>query len=500
MADIEITDEASLEAWLKTRPRLDAEIIAFRAAARVFPLWGRAMEEPWALYAAQKRKGDLTATPILRFLLTLSIFDHRDTDNFQEKISQSIAETISAVKATSSHYTSASASSAAFKSIDQAIGTKLSLEFASDSENFASAIDDFLEATRYSSPSLWRIVKKDAMSTADKKAGFTIPLWPTPAPDWFTTADRETRAIWAKDPDTWRFWEKWWDGVISGDMPFPPELLRDVALIEDGIWQAGPKAVAEAIDKLITARALAMTDNGESVEINPDTGKLRLVGADTLPPDIDRYARRKMAKALALFEGELSNQYRPLDAPLRVIRAALGDTENLPNELFDACASASRMTAILVETQSIPAPDQDPLIGEFVASLRETAADILAADTNTQDILTKRKAVMGSDALIAHAGDINIVVGQIVVISEGALQRLLPENADAALNPKAHPDDRNIGAYKLASRLLRVHRIIRELGGTIADYKELATFLMVLTAHPAFQSAIAAILKYLGLG
>jgi hypothetical protein len=49
MADIEIKDKASLEAWLKTRPRRDAEIIAFRAAARVFPLWGREMEEEWPL-------------------------------------------------------------------------------------------------------------------------------------------------------------------------------------------------------------------------------------------------------------------------------------------------------------------------------------------------------------------------------------------------------------------------------------------------------------------
>lgn len=30
-------------------------------------------------------------------------------------------------------------------------------------------------------------------------------LWPTQTPDWFTRADRETRAIWAKDPETWSF-------------------------------------------------------------------------------------------------------------------------------------------------------------------------------------------------------------------------------------------------------------------------------------------------------
>ena len=59
MADIQITDEASLEVWLKTRPRRDAEVIAFRAAARVFPLWGRAMDEEWA------NEYSLDALPVL---------------------------------------------------------------------------------------------------------------------------------------------------------------------------------------------------------------------------------------------------------------------------------------------------------------------------------------------------------------------------------------------------------------------------------------------------
>ena len=77
-----------------------------------------------------------------------------------------------------------------------------------------------------------------------------MPLWPHLGPDWFEETDRETRAIWAKDPATWAFWERWWDGVISGDMPFPPDLLRDVALIEDDIWQAGPREVAAAIAKI----------------------------------------------------------------------------------------------------------------------------------------------------------------------------------------------------------------------------------------------------------
>lgn len=61
----EITDRESLERWLVGRSQSDAVAIALRSACRVLPLFGRAMDEDWA------RKGDLTALPILRLLLTL---------------------------------------------------------------------------------------------------------------------------------------------------------------------------------------------------------------------------------------------------------------------------------------------------------------------------------------------------------------------------------------------------------------------------------------------
>ncbi|MDH5531215.1 MAG: hypothetical protein OEY05_14375, partial [Paracoccaceae bacterium] len=61
----DIKDQESLERWLKGRSQPDAGVIASRSACRVLPLFGRAMDEDWA------RKGDLTALPILRLLLTL---------------------------------------------------------------------------------------------------------------------------------------------------------------------------------------------------------------------------------------------------------------------------------------------------------------------------------------------------------------------------------------------------------------------------------------------
>jgi hypothetical protein len=45
------------------------------------------------------------------------------------------------------------------------------------------------------------------------------------------------------------FWHRWWQGAKSGQW-LDWDLLHEVALIPDEVWQAGPKAVAEAIARI----------------------------------------------------------------------------------------------------------------------------------------------------------------------------------------------------------------------------------------------------------
>lgn len=86
-----------------------------------------------------------------------------------------------------------------------------------------------------------------------------LPLWSIPHPDWHTDADREGRAIWAKEPEVWDFWVRWWDGVIAGK-PLPWELQEKVALIPDEDLQKGPAHIAEVIrgiEELFELRQMA---------------------------------------------------------------------------------------------------------------------------------------------------------------------------------------------------------------------------------------------------
>ncbi|MDZ7906393.1 MAG: hypothetical protein U5N55_11900 [Cypionkella sp.] len=114
----------------------------------------------------------------------------------------------------------------------------------------------------------WQAITQDARALEAGQDLTHIPLWQgTPPPDWFTKADAQTRAIWDKDPATWAFWRRWWDGVINGK-PLPLDLQRDVALLGEAIWQAGPQAVAREIAAIEEKFALTITHNGERVEVN----------------------------------------------------------------------------------------------------------------------------------------------------------------------------------------------------------------------------------------
>ena len=108
----EIRDEETLTAWLKALPqeaeaRRIAVTIAFRAAARVLPMW-------WAfcLTDERARKGDLTALPILRSLLISSVADKMPTDDIRSAAANAAANA-AAIAANAAAYAAAYAAIAA---------------------------------------------------------------------------------------------------------------------------------------------------------------------------------------------------------------------------------------------------------------------------------------------------------------------------------------------------------------------------------------------------
>ena len=216
MAKVKITDQESLAAWLKTRPAADDDILAARMALRVFPWWGGEMERPWAI---QKR---LTALPILRILLIKSTA-HGDKDKYNR------AQAVFTAYAGADHRTHAYA-----------------FAYAAAAPNAPAAAEEIASSAWHD---FWVAVSVDANALQNGQDPSRLLLWPDTPLVWWASAMGETQAIWNKDPDTWVFWRRWLDGMIAGQ-PLPFDLLDAVASIEQNVWEAGPKAVAEAIREI----------------------------------------------------------------------------------------------------------------------------------------------------------------------------------------------------------------------------------------------------------
>jgi hypothetical protein len=205
---------------------------------------------------------------------------------------------------------------------------------------------------------------------------------------------------------------------------------------------------------------------------------------------------------LDLFGDSVGNQHRALAPDHDMLRRAVADAGNLPVELFDACASASRRLTLRISNGECPSTENDALVADYLTRVREAGADILAHDTKTQEVITARHAILGNDALIDGTVVICDAVALIVPITEGVLATALPRDAALATDPKADPNERKEASFRLGSRFLRIVKVIGVgvvvSGGGIITTAELIQAIPVIQASPIFRQAQQAILNYLG--
>jgi hypothetical protein len=225
----EIIDEKSLERWLKDRPREDGIALGLRISKRVLPLW------------AKRRQPELSQQE--NFIL-LGLF--RSLQGLGAAIEvESILLDLSVIGAESSLMVDER--DAEPRAVVCAVRTALQTALDDESQRAVDAFDYSVRASGIDTEDLlmWQ-VRSDAGLLVEEGDILAKPLWSETPPDWFTSADREGRAIWAKEPKVWEFWVRWWDGVIAGK-PLPWDLQEKVALIPDEDWQKGPSHIAGVI-------------------------------------------------------------------------------------------------------------------------------------------------------------------------------------------------------------------------------------------------------------
>lgn len=304
------------------------------------------------------------------------------------------------------------------------------------------------------------------------------------------------------------FWIDWYQRALDG-RPQNWSLLRDIALIDDALWRQGGEVLENTIEELRRQHGLELTANAERIEPNPDTGLLRLVPDSRLPEGIAAYARRKIIKATEVFDDYTGQAYGALAPDLAMLRRAVADAGNLPLELLDACAAATRRLAIRIDNGDCPFATQDPLIADYQSRLREAGADILASDPEAQKVLARRATLDGDQSLIEAKQAIEKTVATVAPLLEGRLADTLPLDAQTASDPDTSPDERAAASFRLAGRILRIERalpfavdVCKGFGVGNAGLVGVATYLQAIeffARSPVAKSAIAAVFRYMGL-
>ena len=251
-----IHDEESAREWLEGHDSRE-EVVGFaaRSAMRALP----------AIGAEDNATLGAIALPVLRAILTSAVAAKIPTPEVR---SAALSAYSAADSAASAALSADSAALSAALSADSAALSADSATLSADSAALSaarsadSAADSALSAalSNRSVRSVRAAAADSAYSAADVDAKrveelsieflFDAPLWPEGGlPEFFADDFARLRDFWRVEPDTWGFWERWYDGMLNG-APMPWGLQKAVALIPDDIWEDGAEAVAERIREM----------------------------------------------------------------------------------------------------------------------------------------------------------------------------------------------------------------------------------------------------------
>lgn len=396
---VEFTDEASVEAWLQGRPVAEIAVFAGLAAARGFP---RTRFET----TRTEHDHDLKAA---RALLT----------SFVRGISEEDAVKQAAADAATSSASAAAFSAAAFAA--------------------ASVSARHLEAGGVS-------------------AAMSAPLWDGERPERFAGFWADMKKDWSADLAVWGFWIDWYEGLLEGRAP-DWALWREVALIPNEVWKAGPEAVALAIEGVKAELVSKRLPLAEDLVADAVTGLFSVVPRVVQNLPLLAASLGQVADAVEDVLAEPSNGLREDSSDIRKLRRTVARYANDPQrvEMDMTVVSGSLLRQVagggLPASSSILALHQ--IVQQTADGLRAAHPEI-AANRALLRGQARKDLSDGQIAQIAAAGEV------LAGISEGALQAQMGEDVFALT------EQMRIGAPRLAGVTRNGGDEIVRIGGRAA--------------------------------
>jgi hypothetical protein len=146
------------------------------------------------------------------------------------------------------------------------------------------------EALHVSSIDADKIEDADSVSEV-----FDTALWPERGMPVKLEADLAgLRDFFKSDPKMWGFWERWYDGFLSGN-PIDWEVQLAIALLPNDDWGKGPEWIAEKIRRI---EQNARTSVAPPLILDREQRVFVIADEDTLPSEVMVFARGRIAMAL----------------------------------------------------------------------------------------------------------------------------------------------------------------------------------------------------------
>lgn len=196
------------------------------------------------------------------------------------------------------------------------------------------------------------------------------------------------------------FWRDWYQGFLDGK-PLDWELQRRVALIDDAIWEAGPEAVANEIERIQAEMLVEKLPMAERIEVNPETGKFRAIA---IPVD----------------------NATSLSALLSQIEDALEDCLGGHNGLAERSSTVKKLNRVLTKYKDDP-QNEELTLTRVAGSLRSQLHETRELPDNEDNLALLGAVEEGVRGIRANHPE---VAKNREQLAQQALQALTPEDKE----------------------------------------------------------------------
>jgi hypothetical protein len=234
----------------------------------------------------------------------------------------------------------------------------------------------------------------------------------------------------------------------------PIDLQRDVALIEDAVWQQGPKAVAEAIAAIELRRAILLTPNAEEV-LRDEAGLFYVLPLTTIKPNLFKSAVEKVKDDIGEIRSKpkLANALSFLTDDFQRLEDHFDRYRDQPLRIHDVFQKTMRHLDAMRDEGLLP---DDVLLRDFYQDLDTGSLDIRRADTEVAmavkarvaDRMARMKAedkARANTALLAAANE-----------ARAELKSEIEDDLAVTNNSKSEAADKDESSNRLVSRGLRM--------------------------------------------